>query len=137
MEEKKAIPLVLPFEEISLWPELSSPTHFRIQGEVVWALRWMKDKGQTEIMRMYNDSWWFMTIHDNSTQFITAHDNSGCFMTFYDNSSQFIIIHDNSWRFIMIVVVEAEISSWGENGSLWRFWKIHTYIHRLGPFSYT
>ena len=28
--EKNAILLVLPIEEISLWPELSSPAHFRI-----------------------------------------------------------------------------------------------------------
>ena len=31
-EEKNAIPLVLPIEEISLRPELSSPARFRIQG---------------------------------------------------------------------------------------------------------
>ena len=31
-KEKKAIVLVLPFQEISLWPELSSPHRFRIQG---------------------------------------------------------------------------------------------------------
>ena len=31
-EEKKHILLVLPIEEISLWPELSSPPHLRIQG---------------------------------------------------------------------------------------------------------
>ena len=29
--KQNAIPLVLPIEEISLWPELSSPAHFRIQ----------------------------------------------------------------------------------------------------------
>ena len=27
-----AIPLVLPIEEVSLWPELSSPDPFRFQG---------------------------------------------------------------------------------------------------------
>ena len=31
-EEKHTILLVLPIEEICLWPELSSPDHFRIQG---------------------------------------------------------------------------------------------------------
>ena len=31
-KEKNAILLVLPIEDISLWPELSSPSHFRIQG---------------------------------------------------------------------------------------------------------
>ena len=31
-EEQNAIPLVLPIEEISLRPELSSPARFRIQG---------------------------------------------------------------------------------------------------------
>ena len=30
--KKNAISLVLPIEEISLWPELSSPARFRIQG---------------------------------------------------------------------------------------------------------
>ena len=28
----KAILLILPFKEISLWPKLSSPPHLRIQG---------------------------------------------------------------------------------------------------------
>ena len=32
VEEKSAILLVLPIEEISLWPELSSPPRFRFQG---------------------------------------------------------------------------------------------------------
>ena len=31
-EKKNGIPLVLPIEEISLRPELSSPARFRIQG---------------------------------------------------------------------------------------------------------
>ena len=31
-EEKNAILLVLPIEDISLWPELSSPPRFGIQG---------------------------------------------------------------------------------------------------------
>ena len=31
-KKKNAIPLVLPIEEISLRPELSSPARFRIQG---------------------------------------------------------------------------------------------------------
>ena len=31
-EKKYTIPLVLPIEEISLRPELSSPPRFRIQG---------------------------------------------------------------------------------------------------------
>ena len=31
-KKKNAIPLVLPTEEVSLWPELSSSAHFRIQG---------------------------------------------------------------------------------------------------------
>ena len=30
--KKNPILLVLPFEEISIWPELSSPPYFRIQG---------------------------------------------------------------------------------------------------------
>ena len=32
MKKKNAILLVLPIEEISLQPELSSPPHFRTQG---------------------------------------------------------------------------------------------------------
>ena len=32
VSEKNAIFLVLPIEEICLWPELSSPPRFRIQG---------------------------------------------------------------------------------------------------------
>ena len=32
VQKKKAIFLVLPIEEISLGPELSSPARFRIQG---------------------------------------------------------------------------------------------------------
>ena len=38
--EKKAILLVLPFKEICIWPELSSPVYFRIQG------RWSDCYGQ-------------------------------------------------------------------------------------------
>ena len=42
-EEKNAIPLVLPIEEISLRPELSSPPRFRIQEG--WSER---DGGRTD-----------------------------------------------------------------------------------------
>ena len=38
--KKYAILLVLPFEEISILPELSSPTHFRIQGG--WSERYKR-----------------------------------------------------------------------------------------------
>ena len=44
--QKNAIFLVLSIKEISLWPELSKPPLFRIQG-VPWALR-MMDEVQTE-----------------------------------------------------------------------------------------
>ena len=35
--QKKAIIYVLPFNEISIQPEISSPPNFRIQGGVTWA----------------------------------------------------------------------------------------------------
>ena len=47
-EEKKAIPLDLPFEEISLWPELSSLPCFRIQGG--YPERYRRTDGRTEIL---------------------------------------------------------------------------------------
>ena len=51
-EEKNAIPLVLPIEEISLRPELSSPARFRIQGgspERDGAGRRTKDEGNPRV----------------------------------------------------------------------------------------
>ena len=49
--KKNAIFLVLPIEAISLWPELSSPPRFRIQGGVPWSLR-TKD-GQKSFCLIY------------------------------------------------------------------------------------
>ena len=47
MRGKNPLPLPLPFEEISLRPELSSPPRFRIQGGT---LSVMKDERSTEIL---------------------------------------------------------------------------------------
>ena len=50
---KNAISLVLPIEEISLWPELPSPPCFRIQGGRGWSEHdkgQKKDGGPTEIL---------------------------------------------------------------------------------------
>ena len=49
--KKNATLLVLPIEEISFWPELSSPARFRIKGGgVPWALRRRSLDGRTEIL---------------------------------------------------------------------------------------
>ena len=48
-QKKNAIPLVLSIEEMSLWPELSSPPRFRIQGG--WSERHgQRTEGRTEIL---------------------------------------------------------------------------------------
>ena len=44
-EKKNAIPLVLPIEEISLRPELSSPPRFRIQGPPLSVTHERTDEG--------------------------------------------------------------------------------------------
>ena len=44
--DNNAILLVSSNEEISLWPELSSPPRFRIHWGVPWALRMTKDQGR-------------------------------------------------------------------------------------------
>ena len=44
--KKNAILLVLQFQEISLWPDLSSQLCFRIQGKVPWAWRRTTDGGR-------------------------------------------------------------------------------------------
>ena len=46
-KKKNAFPLVLTIEEICLWPELSSPTRFKVHEGVVWVLWRMKSKQKT------------------------------------------------------------------------------------------
>ena len=50
LKGRKKFPLNLPFKEINLCPELSSPTRFRIQGGPMGVTERRKDRGRTKIL---------------------------------------------------------------------------------------
>ena len=61
---KKAIILLLLFEQISLWPDLSSPLCFRIQGVVAGYNDTHKGGGRTEILVSNIGCIWHQTCPD-------------------------------------------------------------------------
>ena len=91
--------LVLPFKEISLWPELSSPTRFRIQGKVHWVL------GRTDGGRKFLCLTFYCLCRASVTALDTWSDvNSGFFYlylltedktVFFLSVSQWVVLKDS------------------------------------------